>query len=153
MKKLIGIISIIGLIYLGSCDNANRGIEDNEEADNNLIDQRDTSEIKGAFNPRGVPAEGLNDHNAIRDGSIEVESDTNGIMDAESNEIMADLPAEITKKIMEDENLRKKRLTNSRQYSEGGTNFYELSFDNGERTTITFDERGNESLSKNPRNE
>ncbi|MEX2594621.1 MAG: hypothetical protein WD426_17755 [Anditalea sp.] len=140
MKKFICLISVAGLISLGSCDNSNRGIEGNEDAENDLMDQRDTSGIKEEFNSRGVPAEGLNDHNAIRDDSIEVDSD--------NSEIMAGLPTEITEKIMADENLGKKRVTNSRKYSEGGTTFYELTFDNDESTKITFDERGNKSLNQ-----
>lgn len=140
MKKLICLFTIVGLITLGSCDNANRGIEGNEDAENDLMDQRDTSAILEEFNSRGVPAEGINDHNAIREDSIEVD---NG-----NSEIMNGLPSEITEKIKANENLRNMKLTNSRKYSEGGITFYELTFENGESTKVTFDERGNKSLNQ-----
>jgi len=139
MKKLIYLFSLAGLITLGSCDNANRGIENNEDAENDLMDQRDTSAIKQEFNERGVPAEGLPDNNAIRDDTMEIGGNV------DNGEVMKDLPSAISEKIMADETLRKKRLTDSRKFSEGGTTFYELTFDNGERTTVTFDEQGNQS--------
>ena len=137
MKKLICLFSVAGLISLGSCDNSNRGIEDNEAADNVMMDQRDTSAINQEFNQRGVPTEGIPDNNAIREDTINIGSD--------NSKIMSELPVAISDKIMEDESLRKKRLTDSRTYSEGGTTYYELTFDNGDRTTVTFDEQGNRS--------
>lgn len=137
MKSIICLISLAGLITLGSCNNANRGTEEYDEEENEILDQRDTTAIKDEFNTRGVPAEGLPDNNAVRDDTMEIDED--------SNEMMNQLPDEVADKIMEDESLRKKRLTNSRKYSEGGNTFYELTFDNGERTMVTFDERGNRS--------
>ena len=137
MKKMIYLFSVAGLIALGSCDNANRGIEDNETVDNAMMDRRDTSAINQEFNQRGVPTEGIPDNNAIREDTINIGGD--------NSEVMSELPAAISDKIMEDESLRKKRLANSRSYSEGGTTYYELTFDNGERTTVTFDEQGNRS--------
>src|SRR5680860_558100 len=117
MKKLIYLFTIAGLISLGSCNNAKRSNEGNKDAENDLMDQRDTSGLKEEFNSRGVPAEGINDHNAIREDSIEVDKGNSKIMDG--------LPAEIREKIKSDENLRNKRLTNSRKYSDGGSTFYE----------------------------
>ena len=140
MKKLICLFSVAGLITLGSCDNANRGIENNEDAENDLMDQRDTSAIKDEFNTRGVPAEGLPDNNAIRDDAMEIGGNT------DNSEAMKDLPSAISEKIMADETLRQKRLTDSRKFSEGGTTFYELTFDNGDK--VTFDEQGNQSINQ-----
>src|SRR5690606_18069701 len=118
MKKLIWIISIAGLVSLGACDNANRGIENNQEADNDLMDQRDTSAINEELNPRGVPQEGLPGDNDIR-------NDTLG--DGDNNTgMIRDLPAAVSQKVMQDQTLRKKRLTNTRKYSEGGKTYYEL---------------------------
>jgi len=142
MKKLVCLFSIAGLITLGSCGNPNRGIENDGDADNNLMDQRDTSAIKDEFNTRGVPAEGIPDNNAIRDDTMEIGGNP------DNSEVMDDLPSAISDKIMADETLRKKRLTDSRKFSEGGTTFYELTFDNGERTTVTFDEQGNQSINQ-----
>ncbi|HLU90581.1 MAG TPA: hypothetical protein VKZ51_12165 [Cyclobacteriaceae bacterium] len=136
MKRLICIISIAGLVSLGSCDNANRGIEDNNKADNDLMDQRDTSAINDELNPRGVPKEGLPGDNDIR----------NDTLGGERNEMMGDIPAAISEKIMQDQTLRKKRLTNTRKYSEGGRTYYELTFDN-EQDQVVFDEDGNMSAS------
>ena len=140
MKKLICLFSVAGLITLGSCDNANRGIENNEDAENDLMDQRDTSAIKDEFNTRGVPAEGLPDNNAIRDDTMEIGGNT------DNSEAMKDLPSAISEKIRADETLRQKRLTDSRKFSEGGTTFYELTFDNGDK--VTFDEQGNQSINQ-----
>lgn len=134
MKRIICIISIAGLVSLGSCDNANRGIEDNNKADNDLMDQRDTSAINDELNPRGVPKEGLPGNNDIR----------NDTLSGERNEMMGDIPAAISEKIMQDQTLRKKRLTNTREYSEGGKTYYELTFDN-EQDKVVFDEDGNMS--------
>lgn len=136
MKNFICLISIASLISLGSCDNANRGIQDNEEAENDLMDQRDTSDITQEFNNRGVPAEGIPDNNAIRGDSIAVGDGT--------NTEMGNLPSAITDKINADANLRSKRISNSRKYTEGGTTYYELTFDN-EQNKVIYDEQGNRS--------
>ncbi len=131
MKKAICLMSLAGVFALGSCEtNTVKNTEDNA-----MMDRRDTSAINQEFNQRGVPAEGIPDNNAVRGDSIEVGGD--------NSEVMSELPAAISGKIMEDESLRKKRLADSRTFSEGGTTYYELTFDNGERTTVTFDERGN----------
>lgn len=133
MKKLIYIFGIAGIFAFSACDNSNRGIRGNEEADNNMMDRGDTNAIKEEFNSRGVPAEGLPDNNATR-------SDTLAIAD-DNNRIMNDLPEAVKEEIMGDASLHTLRLTDSREYTEGGTNYYELSFDNG--TKVTFDEQGN----------
>ena len=139
MKKLICIFSIAGLITLGSCDNSNRGIENNNEADNDLMDQRDTSAINDELNPRGVPEEGLPGDNDMRNDTIGAGDNNNGMM--------GDLPASVSQKVMQDQTLRTKRLTNTRKYSEGGKTYYELTFDN-EQDLVVFDEDGN--LTPNP---
>ncbi len=135
MNKVICLISLAGVFALSSCDNANRGIEGNE-AENNLMDQRDTSAISEEFNTRGVPAEGIPDNNAVRGDSLNY-----GNID--NSEVMKNLPQVVVDKIMQDESLRKKRLTDSREFSEGGTTYYELTFDNGAKSTVTFDRNGN----------
>src|SRR5690606_19014294 len=132
MKRLICIISVAGLISLGSCDNANRGIENNNEADNDQMDQRDTSAINDELNPRGVPEEGLPVDNDIR----------NDTLGGERDEMMGDIPAAISEKIMQDQTLRKKRLTNTRKYSEGGRTYYELTVHKTQEQLV-FDEDGN----------
>lgn len=137
MKKFICLTSLAAVVALSACDNANRGIENNEDADNNLMDQRDTSAINEEFNSRGVPAEGIPDNNAVRGDSVEV------LGNLDNSEVMKDLPQAVADKIMNDEALRKKRLTDSREFSEGGTTYYELTFNNGETTKVTFDQQGN----------
>jgi len=132
MKKYICLFSIVGLFTLGACDNSNRGIQNNDEADNDLMDQRDTSSINEEFNPRGVPEEGIPGNNDLR-------NDTLGVGD---NQMMGDLPSAISQRVMQDQNLRTKRLTNTRKYSEGGKTYYELTFDN-EQDKVVYDEEGN----------
>jgi hypothetical protein len=57
---------------------------------------------------------------------------------------MGNLPTAITDKINADANLRSKRISNSRKYTEGGTTYYELTFDN-EQNKVIYDEQGNRS--------
>lgn len=135
MKRLIYIAGIAGFIALAGCDNPNRGIVDNNEADNNMMDAADTTAIQEEFNSRGVPAEGIPDNNAIR-------SDTLAISDG-NREIMEDLPEAVQENIMNDESLKALTLTDSREFTEGTTTYYELSFTNGNK--VTFDEKGNKS--------
>ena|SRR5690554_5321803 len=139
MKKLIYIIGITGFIALAGCNNPNRGIEDNNEAENNMMDRADTTAIQDEFNSRGVPAEGIPDNNAIR-------SDTLAISDG-NREIMEGLPQAIQDNIMNDESLKTLTLTDSREYTEGTTTYYELSFTNGNK--VTFDEKGNKKIGAN----
>src|SRR5690554_322014 len=109
MKKVICLMSLAGIFALGSCEtNTVKNTEDNA-----MMDRRDTSTINQEFNQRGVPTEGIPDNNAIREDTINIDN----------SDVMSELPAAITDKIMEDESLRKKRLTNSRSYSEGGTSY------------------------------
>lgn len=136
MKNFISIICIASVISLGSCDNSNRGIQDNEEAENDLMDQRDNSEITEEFNERGVPAEGIPDNNALRDDTLNVGDGTHAQI--------GDLPTSISEKISNDADLRSKRITNTRKYTEGGNTYYELTFDN-EPNKVIFDEQGNRS--------
>lgn len=138
MKKLIYICGIAGVISFAACDNSNRGIRSNQEADNNMMDKRDTNAIKEDFNTRGVPAEGIPDNNAIRSDTLATNDD--------NSRIMNNLPEAVKEEIMEDASLHTLRLTDSREYSESGTTYYELSFANG--TKVTFDERGNKSPGK-----
>ncbi|HLW19474.1 MAG TPA: hypothetical protein VKX33_04090 [Cyclobacteriaceae bacterium] len=135
MKKIIRVFSLLGFIALISCEtNTVKNIDDNA-----MMDRRDTSAIKEEFNSRGVPAEGIPDNNAVRADTIGV--GTGGNID--NSQVMGSLPQGIADKIMNDETLRKKRLSGSREFSEGGTTYYELTFENGERTTVTFDQQGN----------
>lgn len=136
MKNFLSMICLTSVISLGACDNSNRGIQDNEEADNNLMDQRDTSAIKEGFNERGVPTEGIPDNNAIRSDTLDVGDGTNAQT--------GNLPASISEKISADADLRGKRITNTRKYTEGGTTYYEITFDN-EPNKVIFDEKGNRS--------
>ena len=129
-------ICIASAISLGACDNSNLGIQDNEDADNYLMDQRDTSEITEELNERGVPAEGIPDNNALRDDTLNVGDGTNAQM--------GDLPTSITDKISADSELRSKQITNTRKYTEGGTTYYEITIDN-ETNKVIFDEQGNRS--------
>jgi hypothetical protein len=129
-------ICIASVISLGACDNSNRGIQDNEEADNNQMDQRDTSEISEEFNERGVPTEGLPDNNSVREDTLNVGDGTNAQM--------GELPSSIRDNINADANLRNKRITNTRKYTQGGTTYYELTFDN-EQNKVIYDEKGNRS--------
>ena|SRR5690606_731329 len=132
MKKAIYLMSLAGVIALGSCEtNTVKNVDDNA-----MMDRRDTSAIKEEYNSRGVPAEGVPDNNAVRGDSVEVMGTTN------NSEVMRDLPQSVADKIKNDEVLKNKRLTDSRQYSEGGTMYYELTFE-GEAGRVTFDERGN----------
>ena len=136
MKNFISMICLASVISLGACDNANRGIQDNEEADNDLMDQRDTSAITDELNERGVPTEGIPDNNAVRDDTVNVGDGTHAQM--------GDLPTAISQKISSDADLRSKQITNTRKYTEGGTTYYEITFDN-EQDKVIFDEQGNRS--------
>lgn len=138
MKNLIYIFGIAGFIALAACDNSNRGIEDNQKADNNMMDKADTTAIQEEFNSRGVPAEGLPDNNAIR-------SDTLAISDRNA-EMMEDLPEAVKENIMDDASLKTLTLTDSRRFTEDGTTYYELSFANGNK--VIFDEQGNKTPGK-----
>lgn len=129
-------ICIASAISLGACDNSNRGIQDNEDADNNQMDQRDTSAITEELNERGVPTEGIPDNNAVRDDTINVGDGTHAQM--------GDLPTSISDKISADSELKSKQITNTRKYTEGGTTYYEITFDN-EPNKVIFDENGNKS--------
>lgn len=140
MKKIICLFSLAGLFTLGSCNNSNRGVQNSGDADH-VMEERDTSSIHGQFNERGVPAEGIPDNNALRGDSINIDSDV------DNSEVMRDLPSSVYDKVMEDESLRKKKLVNSRKYSEGGNTYYELTFENGDKSSVTFDEKG---MRKNP---
>lgn len=133
MKKLICLMTLAGVFALSSCEtNTVKNTEDNA-----MMDRRDTSTINEEFNPRGVPAEGIPDNNAVRGDSVQV------LGNIDNSEVMSKLPQAVVDKVMNDESLRKKRLTDSREYSEGGATYYELTFDNGETTTVTFDAKGN----------
>lgn len=133
MRKTICLMGLAGAFALGSCEtNTVKNVEDNA-----MMDKRDTSAIKEEFNSRGVPTEGIPDNNAVRSDSVEVEGNS------DNSEVMSSLPQAVADKIRNDETLRKKSLTNSRQFSEGGTTYYELTFDQGAAPTVTFDERGN----------
>src|SRR5690606_27830714 len=133
MKKAIYLMSLAGAFALGSCETRTvKNVEDNA-----MMDRRDTSAIREEYNSRGVPTEGIPDNNAVRSDTVEV------MGNLDNSEIMGNLPQAVADKVMNDETLRKKRLTDSRQFSEGGTTYYELTFDNGEVSTVTFDERGN----------
>lgn len=130
MKNFICLISLAGVFALSSCEtNTVKNTDDNA-----MMDRRDTSSIKEEFNSRGVPAEGIPDNNAVRGDTVEVGT--------ENSEVMGKLPQAVSDKIRNDETLRTKRLSNSREFSEGGTTYYELTFDDGE-TTVTFDQQGN----------
>ncbi|HLT06428.1 MAG TPA: hypothetical protein VK014_02820 [Cyclobacteriaceae bacterium] len=129
MKKIICLMSLAGAFALGSCEtNTVKNTEDNA-----MMDRRDTSVIREEYNSRGVPAEGIPDNNAIRNDTIQTQGDNSGAMN--------DLPQAIADKLKNDESLRQKRLTNSRQFSEAGNTYYELTFDNGDK--MTFDQQGN----------
>lgn len=133
MKKVICLMSLAGMFALGSCEtNTVKNTEDNA-----MMDRRDTSAIREEYNSRGVPTEGIPDNNAVRSDSVEV------VGNLDNSEVMSKLPQAVADKIMNDQTLRKKRLTDSREFSEGGTTYYELTFDHGEVATVTFDERGN----------
>ena len=126
-------MSLAGMFALGSCEtNTVKNTEDNA-----MMDRRDTSAIREEYNSRGVPTEGIPDNNAVRSDSVEV------VGNLDNSEVMDKLPQAVADKIMNDQTLRKKRLTDSREFSEGGTTYYELTFDHGEVATVTFDERGN----------
>lgn len=134
MKKVIYLMSLAGIFALGSCEtNTVKNTEDNA-----MMDRRDTSAIREEYNSRGVPAEGIPDNNAVRGDTVQV--DGNNI---DNSEVMGNLPQAVADKIRNDESLRKKRLTDSREFSEAGTTYYELTFDNGERSTVIFDQKGN----------
>ena len=127
-------MSLAGIFALGSCEtNTVKNTEDNA-----MMDRRDTSAIREGYNSRGVPAEGIPDNNAVRGDTVQVEGNN-----IDNSEVMGNLPQAVADKIMNDESLRKKRLTDSREFSEAGTTYYELTFDNGERSTVTFDQKGN----------
>lgn len=127
-------MSFAGIFALGSCDtNTVKNTEDNA-----MMDRRDTSAIREEYNSRGVPAEGIPDNNAVRGDTVQTEGNN-----IDNSEVMGKLPQAVADKIMNDESLRKKRLTDSREFSEAGTTYYELTFDNGERSTVTFDQKGN----------
>ena len=134
MKKVIYLMSLAGIFALGSCEtNTVKNTEDNA-----MMDRRDTSAIREEYNSRGVPAEGIPDNNAVRGDTVQTEGNN-----IDNSEVMGKLPQAVADKIMNDESLRKKRLTDSREFSEAGTTYYELTFDNGERSTVTFDQKGN----------
>lgn len=135
MKNLVLFITA-AMLALVACDNGNSGNENDGDADNNILDQRDTSAIDGVFNSRGVPAEGIPDNNALRGDSMNV----GGSMD--DSQAMGNLPQAVSSKIMQDESLRNKKLTSTREFLEGGKTYYELTFDN-EASTMTFDAQGN----------
>lgn len=133
MKNVICLMSLVGVFALGACEtNTVKNTEDNA-----MMDRRDTSAIREGYNSRGVPAEGVPDNNAVRGDTIQVQGN-----DANHSEAMAKLPQAVADKITNDETLRTKKLTNSREFTEAGTTYYELTFDDG-GSTVTFDQKGN----------
>src|SRR5690606_9142874 len=132
MKKVVCVISLAGVFALGSCEtNTVKNVDDNA-----MMDRRDTSAIKQEYNSRGVPAEGIPDNNAVR-------ADTVSVGDMDDSAIMSGLPQGVADKIRSEESLKGKRLTNSREFTEAGTTYYELTFENGETSKVTFDQKGN----------
>lgn len=140
MKTLVYLFALSGTCLLFSCENNRhdterdsrdplrneRNIDRGADTLDRQIDRRDTARgtmdnREGAMHDGQIPAEGINDHNALRA-----------------------LPQDAREKITREAESEERRLIDSRPVEHGDVNHYELTFleKDGNRTTITYNERG-----------
>ncbi len=127
MKTYFKIALIAAAVSMYACGGGGH----RTEMDDNSRAHSDTTSIDQNLNSRGLPEQTIPDPSDNNQDSL--------MVGAQGHE---NLPSAVRKTIESDENLRGKQILNSRTFEEEGRTMYELTFEDGHNTKVTYDQSG-----------
>lgn len=130
MKTYFKIALIAVAVSMYSCGGGGHNTETNDQSrahsDTSTIDHSDPN-----LNSRGLPEQSIPDNSTNNQDSL--------MVGAQGHE---NLPSSVRRTIESDQELRGKQILNSRTFDENGRTMYEITFEDGQNTKVTFDQDG-----------
>lgn len=128
MRKILNIVGLAALVSFSACESNNTAT--NEDAETLAAD---TTMIQDGLSPRGLPEETI-PNNSTFDGDSMIVSSPQGSVA---------LPEAVRNSVDGDNELKNKNIIDTRTFTRDGKIMYELTFEDGRNTKVTFDEAGN----------